>query len=335
MIESASPHHGHEDGGASVKDPVCGMTVDPDKTEYHAHHADQDYHLCSAGCRTRFVADPDHYLSPDRSAAQEAVPAGTIYTCPMHPEIRQEGPGSCPICGMALEPETFSLDSGPDLEYIDMRRRFWISAAFSLPLFLYAMGDMIPGQPLQSWLAPGTATWLQLLLASPVVLWGAWPFFVRAVQSLKTMNLNMFTLIGLGVVVAYGFSLIATFFPGAFPAAFRGEDGNVAVYYEAAAVITTLVLFGQVLELKARGQTSSALRALLELAPPIATRIDQDGSEEEMSLDQVQSGDRLRVSPGEKIPVDGSIFKGSSTIDQAMLTGEPLPVQKSEGDAVT
>jgi Cu+-exporting ATPase len=335
MIESASPHHGHEDGGASVKDPVCGMTVDPDKTEYHAHHADQDYHFCSAGCRTKFVADPDHYLSPDRSAAQEAVPAGTIYTCPMHPEIRQEGPGSCPICGMALEPETFSLDSGPDLEYIDMRRRFWISAAFSLPLFLYAMGDMIPGQPLQSWLAPGTATWLQLLLASPVVLWGAWPFFVRAVQSLKTMNLNMFTLIGLGVVVAYGFSLIATFFPGAFPAAFRGEDGNVAVYYEAAAVITTLVLFGQVLELKARGQTSSALRALLELAPPIATRINQDGSEEEMSLDQVQSGDRLRVRPGEKIPVDGSIFKGSSTIDQAMITGEPLPVQKSEGDAVT
>jgi Cu+-exporting ATPase len=335
MIESASPHHGHEDGGASVKDPVCGMTVDPDKTEYHAHHADQDYHFCSAGCRTKFVADPDHYLSPDRSAAQEAVPAGTIYTCPMHPEIRQEGPGSCPICGMALEPETFSLDSGPDLEYIDMRRRFWISAAFSLPLFLYAMGDMIPGQPLQSWLTPGTATWLQLLLASPVVLWGAWPFFVRAVQSLKTMNLNMFTLIGLGVVVAYGFSLIATFFPGAFPAAFRGEDGNVAVYYEAAAVITTLVLFGQVLELKARGQTSSALRALLELAPPIATRINQDGSEEEMSLDQVQSGDRLRVRPGEKIPVDGSIFKGSSTIDQAMITGEPLPVQKSEGDAVT
>jgi Cu+-exporting ATPase len=335
MTEAASPDHSHEDGAVPIEDPVCGMTVDPDQTEYHARQDDQDYHFCSAGCRTKFVADPEHYLSPDPAAAQQAVPEGTIYTCPMHPEIRQEGPGSCPICGMALEPETFSLDSGPDPEYIDMRRRFWISAAFSLPLFLYAMGDMIPGQPFQSWFDPATATWLQLLLASPVVLWGAWPFFVRAVQSLRTMNLNMFTLIGLGVVVAYGFSLIATFFPEAFPAAFRGHDGTVAVYYEAAAVITTLVLLGQVLELKARGQTSSALRALLELAPPVATRINADGSEEEVALDQVQSGDQLRVRPGEKIPVDGSIAKGSSTIDQAMITGEPLPVQKAEGDDVT
>jgi Cu+-exporting ATPase len=335
MTEAAAPHHGHEDGAAPIKDPVCGMTVDPDKTEYHAQHDDQDYHFCSAGCRTKFVADPERYLSPDPAAPQEAVPEGTIYTCPMHPEIRQEGPGSCPICGMALEPETFSLDSGPDPEYIDMRRRFWISAAFSLPLFLYAMGDMIPGQPFQSWFDPGTATWLQLLLASPVVLWGAWPFFVRGVQSLRTMNLNMFTLIGLGVAVAYGFSLVATFFPGAFPAAFRGHDGTVAVYYEAAAVITTLVLLGQVLELKARGQTSSALRALLELAPPVATRINEDGSEEEVALDQVQSGDQLRVRPGEKISVDGTITKGKSTIDQAMITGEPIPVQKAEGDAVT
>ena len=335
MAEDASPDHGHEDGGAPVRDPVCGMTVDPDKTEYHAHHADQAYHFCSAGCRTKFVADPEHYLSPDRAVTQEDVPKGTIYTCPMHPEIRQEGPGSCPICGMALEPETFALDSGPDPEYIDMRRRFWISAAFSLPLFLYAMGDMIPGQPFQSWFDPDTATWIQMLLATPVVLWGAWPFFVRAVQSLRTMNLNMFTLIGLGVAVAYGFSLVATFFPGLFPAAFRGHGGTVAVYYEAAAVITTLVLLGQVLELKARGQTSSALRALLELAPPVATRINPDGSEEEIALDQVQSGDRLRVRPGEKIPVDGTIVKGSSTIDQAMITGEPIPVQKAEGDDVT
>ena len=333
MTEPASPHNA--DGEAPVKDPVCGMTVDPGTTEYHVHHGDQDYHFCSAGCRTKFVADPDHYLSPDPSAAREAVPAGTIYTCPMHPEIRQQGPGSCPICGMALEPETFSLDSGPDPEYLDMRRRFWISAVFSLPLFLYAMGDMIPGRPLESWLNPAIATWIQLLLASPVVLWGAWPFFVRGVQSLKSMNLNMFTLIGLGVAVAYGFSVVATFFPGAFPSAFRGHDGNVAVYYEAAAVITTLVLLGQVLELKARGQTSSALRALLELAPPVATRINPDGSDEEISLDQVQSGDRLRVRPGEKIPVDGTIVQGSSTIDQAMITGEPIPVQKAEGDDVT
>ena len=335
MTDAASPHHGHEDCAHSVKDPVCGMTVDPGTTEHHASHAGRDYHFCSAGCRTKFVADPDRYLSPNPSAAQEDVPEGTIYTCPMHPEIRQEGPGSCPICGMALEPETFSLDSGPDPEYIDMRRRFWISAAFSLPLFLYAMGDMIPGQPFQSWFDPGTATWVQLLLATPVVLWGAWPFFVRAVQSIRTMNPNMFTLIGLGVVVAYGFSLVATFFPGLFPAAFRGHDGTVAVYYEAAAVITTLVLLGQVLELKARGQTSSALRALLELAPPVATRINKDGSEEEVALDEVQSGDELRVRPGEKVPVDGTIAKGASTIDQAMITGEPIPVQKSEGDAVT
>jgi len=333
MTEPASPDNA--DGEALVKDPVCGMIVDPGTTEYHAHHEDQDYHFCSAGCRTKFVADPDHYLSPDREGQAENVPAGTIYTCPMHPEIRQQGPGFCPICGMALEPETVSLDSGPDPEYLDMRRRFWISAAFSLPLFLYAMGDMIPGRPFQSWFDPATAIWIQLLLASPVVLWGAWPFFVRAVQSIRTMNLNMFTLIGLGVVVAYGFSLVATFFPNAFPAAFRGEDGTVAVYYEAAAVITTLVLLGQVLELKARGQTSSALRALLELAPPVATLINADGSEEEISLDQVQSGDQLRVRPGEKIPVDGTIAQGSSTIDQAMITGEPIPVQKSEGDDVT
>jgi Cu+-exporting ATPase len=335
MTETTSSHHDHDDCAHPVKDPVCGMTVDPAKTEYHARHDDQDYHFCSAGCRTKFVADPDRYLSSGPSPAMEDVPEGTIYTCPMHPEIRQEGPGSCPICGMALEPETFSLDSGPDPEYINMRRRLWISALFSIPLFIYAMGDMIPGKPFESWFDPGTANWVQLLLATPVVLWCAWPFFVRGVQSLKTMNLNMFTLIALGVAVAYGFSLVATFFPGLFPDAFRGHHGTVAVYYEAAAVITTLVLLGQVLELKARGQTSSALRALLELTPPVATRINGDGSEEEIALDLVQSGDKLRVRPGEKIPVDGIIAKGSSTIDQAMITGEPIPVKKAEGDDVT
>ncbi|MEH6701821.1 heavy metal translocating P-type ATPase [Parasphingorhabdus sp.] len=335
MTETTSSHHDHDDCARPVKDPVCGMTVDPAKTEYHARHDDQDYHFCSAGCRTKFVADPDRYLSFGPSPAMEDVPEGTIYTCPMHPEIRQEGPGSCPICGMALEPETFSLDSGPDPEYIDMRRRLWISALFSIPLFIYAMGDMIPGKPFESWFDPGTANWIQLLLATPVVFWGAWPFFVRGVQSLKTMNLNMFTLIALGVAVAYGFSLVATFFPGLFPDAFRGHHGTVVVYYEAAAVITTLVLLGQVLELKARGQTSSALRALLELTPPVATRINGDGSEEEIALDLVQSGDKLRVRPGEKIPVDGIIAKGSSTIDQAMITGEPIPVKKAEGDDVT
>lgn len=319
----------------TVKDPVCGMDVDPRKSEHHAKHDAQDYHFCSAGCKTKFVDNPEHYLTGKHREAAANAPAGTIYTCPMHPEIRQEGPGSCPICGMALEPETFSLDSGPDPEYLDMRRRFWVSAAFSIPLFIYAMGDLIPGKPFAGLFAPGIAQWLQLLVASPVVLWGAWPFFVRGVNSLKTMNLNMFTLIGLGVAVAYGFSLVATLFPSIFPAAFRGHDGGVAVYYEAAAVITTLVLLGQVLELKARGQTSSALRALLELAPPVALRVGADGSEEEISLDQVQSGDSLRVRPGDKIPVDGTIAKGSSTIDQSMITGEPIPVAKAEGDDVT
>ena len=329
--------HDHSHGGSPdhVTDPVCGMTVEPDKTEHHARHDARDYHFCSAGCKTKFVADPEHCLTGQHREAQDDVPAGTIYTCPMHPEIRQEGPGSCPICGMALEPETFSLDTGPDPEYIDMRRRFWVSAIFSIPLFIYGMGDLIPGRPFEGLLEPRMAQWLQFLLATPVVLWGAWPFFVRGVQSVKTMNLNMFTLIGLGVAVAYIFSVVATFLPNIFPDAFRGHDGGVAVYYEAAAVITTLVLLGQVLELKARGQTSSALRALLELAPPIALRVGADGSEEEISLDQVQSGDSLRVRPGDKVPVDGTIAKGSSTIDQSMITGEPIPVAKAEGDDVT
>ena len=324
-----------EASAGTVKDPVCGMDVDPSKSEHHAQHDGHDYHFCSAGCKTKFVADPEHYLTGKRQDVADNLPAGTIYTCPMHPEIRQEGPGSCPICGMALEPETFSLDTGPDPEYLDMRKRFWVSAVFSIPLFIYAMGDLIPGKPFAGLFSPGVSQWLQLLLASPVVLWGAWPFFVRGVNSLKTMNLNMFTLIGLGVAVAYGFSLVATLFPSIFPEAFRGHDGGVAVYYEAAAVITTLVLLGQVLELKARGQTSSALRALLELAPPVALRVGADGSEEEISLDQVQSGDSLRVRPGDKVPVDGTIAKGSSTIDQAMITGEPIPVAKAKGDSVT
>ena len=290
--------------------------------------------FCSGRCHDKFVADPEHYLSGAHLDAVENVPEGTIYTCPMHPEIRQVGPGSCPICGMALEPETVSLDDGPDPEYLDMSRRFWISAALTLPLFVYAMGDLIPGQPFAD-IAPDWSQWLQLALASPVVLWGAWPCFVRAVQSLRTRNLNMFTLIGLGVAVAYGFSVVATLFPHLFPVSFRGHDGNVAVYYEAAAVITTLVLLGQVLELKARGATSSALRALLELAPPIARRIAPDGSEDDVSLDLVHVGDRLRVRPGDKVPVDGTIASGSSTIDQAMITGEPIPVTVGEGDAVT
>jgi Cu+-exporting ATPase len=328
-------NHSHEGSSDHATDPVCGMTVEPDKTEHHASHGARDYHFCSSGCKTKFVADPEHYISGKHREVRDNTPAGTIYTCPMHPEIRQEGPGSCPICGMALEPEQFSLETGPDPEYIDMRRRFWVSAIFTIPLFIFAMGELIPSNPFEGWFEPQTGQWLQLLLASPVILWGAWPFFVRGVQSVKTMNLNMFTLIGLGVAVAYGFSVFATFFPDIFPDAFRGHNGNVAIYFEAAAVITTLVLLGQVLELKARGQTSSALRALLELAPPVAVRVNRDGSEAEISLDQVQSGDSLRVRPGDKIPVDGTIAKGSSTIDQSMITGEPIPVAKAEGDDVT
>ncbi|MEQ9662904.1 MAG: heavy metal translocating P-type ATPase [Parasphingopyxis sp.] len=321
--------------GIEVKDPVCGMTVDPETTQHHADLHGEPFHFCSAGCRGNFLADPDRYLGDGGDAPKDTAAPGAIYTCPMHPEIRQVGPGSCPICGMALEPEEVTLNSGPDPEYLDMRQRFWVSLAFTIPLFIYAMGDMIPGQPFAQLIEPDWVQWLQLALAAPVVLWGAWPFFVRGVQSVRTMNLNMFTLIGLGVSVAFAFSVVATIAPHIFPPAFHDMHGNVGVYFEAAAVITTLVLLGQLLELKARGQTSSALRALLELAPPVATRIAVDGSEAEVSLDEVQPGDRLRVRPGEKVPVDGTVKSGSSSIDEAMVTGEPIPDRKAEGDGDT
>ena len=252
----------------------------------------------------------------------------------MHPQIRQAGPGSCPICGMALEPETASLTDGPDPEYVDMRRRFGVSAALSFPLFAWVMAEMLPGPPFEGLVSPAAVRWVQLAVATPVVLWGAWPFFVRGARSLVTRNLNMFTLIGLGVAVAYAFSVVAVLAPGLFPASFRDMNGQVAVYFEAAAVITTLVLLGQVLELKARSQTSGALRALLELAPPKALRLGPDG-EEEVSLDMLVEGDRLRVRPGDKVPVDGRVLEGSSSVDEAMITGEPIPVAKGPGDPVT
>ena len=330
----------HEPGTAKVlktgpaHDPVCGMTVDPEKTSHHASHAGHDFHFCSAGCRSKFIADPQKYLTPAAAPAASAQ-HGAIWTCPMHPEVRQDHPGNCPICGMTLEPEQVSLRDGPDPEYLDMRRRFWICAALTLPLFIYAMGDFIPGQPLAGLAASRWSQWLQLLVASPVVLWGAWPFYVRAAASLRTMNLNMFTLIGLGLVVAYGFSIVATALPGIFPAAFLDMHGHIAVYFEAAAVITTLVLLGQVLELKARGQTSGALRALLELTPPVAIRIGADGSEQEVPLGEIREGDQLRVKPGAKVPADGTIASGSSNIDESMVTGEPVPVHKIVGDPVT
>ncbi len=330
---SPAPNDAPADGVAI--DPVCGMNVVMEGAQHHASHDGAEHYFCSSRCRQKFLTDPALYLSGAHLNAVEDVPAGTIYTCPMHPEIRQEGPGSCPICGMTLEPETFSLDDGPDPELVSMSRRFWVSLVFTIPLFIYAMGDMIPGQPFSKLVEPALAQWIQLALATPVVLWGAWPFFIRGVQSIRTMNLNMFTLIGLGVAIAYIFSLVATIAPHLFPVGFHDVDGRVGVYFEAAAVITTLVLLGQVLELKARGATSSALRALLELAPPTALKLMPDGSEREVALDEVATGDRLRVRPGDKIAVDGRIVEGSSSIDESMITGEPLPVKKSVGDPVT
>ncbi|WP_375203764.1 copper-transporting P-type ATPase [Hyphococcus sp.] len=267
------------------------------------------------------------------------VPAGytgTVWTCPMHSQVRETSNTGCPICGMALEPETVSLSAEEDMSELDsMTRRFWVGTVLSIPLFIYAMGDLIPGQPFEGLLPGAWPQWIQFAMATPVVLWGGWPFFVRGVQSVRTMNLNMFTLIALGVGVAYVFSVVATVAPGVFPDAFRGMHGNVAVYFEAAAVITTLVLLGQVLELRARSQTSGAIRALLELAPPTAHRINDDGSEEEVSIDHLREGDRLRVRPGEKVPVDGEIIEGRSSVDESMVTGEPIPVEKNAGDKVT
>ncbi|GJL90926.1 copper-transporting P-type ATPase [Hyphococcus sp.] len=294
----------------------------------HAHH---DHSQCHAPARSAAPA-------PGVGSKYDNVPegyTGTVYTCPMHPEVRATSNTGCPICGMALEPETVTAGEADTGELDDMTHRFWVSAALSIPLFIYAMGDLIPGKPFDSLLPSFWAPWVQFALATPVVLWGGWPFFVRGAASLRTMNLNMFTLIALGVGVAYLFSVVATVAPGIFPAAFRGMHGNVAVYYEAAAVITTLVLLGQVLELRARSQTSGAIRALLELAPPTARRIASDGSEEEVSIDDLKTGDRLRVRPGDKIPVDGRVVEGKSAVDEAMVTGEPIPVEKNVGDAVT
>ena len=315
-------------------DPVCGMSVATDGAKHVSTHEGAEHYFCSSRCHDKFLTDPELYLSGAHLNAVEDVPEGAIYTCPMHPEIRQPGPGSCPICGMALEPEMVSLDDGPDPELIDMRRRFWWSALLTLPLFVYAMGDMVPWISFDQLIESAYAQWAQFALATPVVLWGAWPFFTRAIESLKTRNLNMFTLIGFGVAIAYIFSVVATIAPHIFPPAFHDHSGRVGVYFEAAAVITTLVLLGQVLELKARGSTSSALRALLELAPPSAVKIFGSGDEREVPLDQLATGDRLRVRPGDKVPVDGEIEEGSSAIDESMISGEPLPVAKKTGDTV-
>lgn len=319
--------HAHEHGEAATKvlDPVCGMTVDPATSKHRFEHHGETFHFCSAGCRTKFAADPAKYLAGKKASEPEA-PAGTIYTCPMHPEIRQVGPGSCPICGMALEPEVASLETGPNPELADMTRRFWISGALALPAVVLEMGGHLAGP--HNWIDQTLSNWIQLVFATPVVLWAGWPFFVRGWQSLVTRNLNMFTLIAMGTGVAYVYSLIGTIAPQIFPATFRGHDGAVAVYFEAAAVITVLVLLGQVLELRARDATSGAIKALLQLAPKTARRVDADGSEHEVEIDTLHAGDRLRVRPGEKVPVDGVILEGRSSLDESLVTGESMPVTK-------
>src|SRR5262245_4862378 len=315
----------------AVKDPVCGMTVDPYKTKYKAVNGGRSWYFCSAGCRDKFMTLPEKYLSPEQQKT-EPVPAGTIYTCPMHPQIRQAGPGFCPICGMALEPVEVSEGSGPSPELIDMTRRFWIGLALTLPVLALEMGGHLTN--LHILLGQRLTNWLQLALATPVVLWAGWPFFVRGWASVTARSLNMFTLIAMGTGVAWTYSVIATLFPGLFPATLRHGDGAVPVYFEAAAVITVLVLLGQVLELKAREQTSGAIRALLKLAPKRAQRLDADGRETDVALEEVVVGDRLRVRPGESVPVDGTILDGRSSLDESMVTGEAMPVTKSPGDTV-
>src|SRR6185437_7850222 len=331
MSDTGHHHHHHElgaapSGGIRVKDPVCGMSVDPQKTPHRARWRDQDYFFCNPKCREKFIADPAKYLASKPADAPPPAAPGTVWTCPMHPEIRRDRPGACPICGMALEPAGIPPEAGPNPELVDMTRRFWIGLALALPVVLIDMGG--------HWLhiESALAVWLQFALASPVVLWAGAPFFARGWASLRHRSLNMFSLIALGTGAAYLYSLAATVAPGLFPASLRQDGGMVAVYFEAAAVITVLVLLGQVLELRARERTGSAIRALLDLAPKTARRIGADGSDEEIALERVQQGDRLRLRPGDAVPVDGSVIEGKSAVDEAMVTGESLPVEKAPGD---
>jgi Cu+-exporting ATPase len=383
MHHPAPNSSSRDQSGSTVIDPVCGMTVNPEAAAGSYPYNGETYFFCSTHCLHKFREDPERFLNkPTAPVASQPVaiqrrpkpataPAAQTYmcpmhpevlqdkpgscpkcgmsldpltitapeqkveyTCPMHPEIVRDAPGNCPICGMALEPRTITLTEEENHELTDMRRRFWVSVALSIPLFVIGMSDLIPGAPLQRLVTPTALSWIQLTMASPVVLWCGWPFFVRACQSLINRSLNMFTLIGLGVGVAYVYSVVATLLPDIFPHSFRGHGGTIPVYFEAAAVITTLVLLGQVLELKARSQTGSAIKALLGLAPKTARRVAADGHEQDVPLDQVQVGDLLRVRPGEKIPVDGVVVEGSSAVDEAMVTGEPIPVEKQAGHSV-
>jgi P-type Cu+ transporter len=330
--------HGQPPPGApgGVIDPVCGMTV-PADAPLHAEHQGKTYRFCCPSCLERFQANPAAFVGGTpaaRPAAPPAPSAATEWTCPMHPEIVRTAPGSCPICGMALEPRTITAVEPENPELADMTRRLWVSAALSVPLLAIAMAHMVPAAWAHALAAWPLRPWLELALASPVVLWGGWPFFVRGWQSITHRSPNMFTLIALGVAVAYGYSLVATAAPAIFPADLRGPDGRPPLYFEPAAVIVTLVLVGQVLELRARSRTGAALRALLGLAPKLARRRRADGSEEDVPLDEVQVGDLLRVRPGEKVPVDGVVVEGKSAVDESMLTGEPIPVEKQAGARV-
>lgn len=327
--------HKHDQGKHhsehAVKDPVCGMSVDPHTAEYRSQHAGKTWYFCSSRCQSKFEEAPEKHLDKAQVPAEPVAP-GTMYTCPMHPEIRQLGFGDCPICGMGLEPEQVSLDDGPSAELTDMTRRFWVGLVLALPVFLLEMGGHFTG--LDQIVSPQVSNWLQLVLATPVVVWCGWPFFVRGWKSVLSRNLNMFTLIAMGTGVALIYSFVATLAPQIFPDAFRQVDGSVAVYFEAAAVIVVLVLLGQVLELRAREKTSGAIKALLDLAPSTARKLDDNGGESDVSLDQVKVGDRLRVRPGDKVPLDGEILEGRSNVDESLVTGEPLAVSKQVGDQV-
>ena len=322
----AHDHQGSD--GAVVKDPVCGMSVDRARSAHHVQAHGHDFHFCSAGCRTKFEADPGRYLNPTRSTPPPGQ-AKAIYTCPMHPQIRQIGPGACPICGMALEPVDVTADDGPNLELAQMTRRLWIGLVLTAPVVVLAMGAHLAGRLMP--ISPDASGWVQFALSTPVVLWAGWPFLERGWRSVVSRHLNMFTLIGLGVSVAYAASALAVVAPGLFPADFRDADGMAPIYFESAAVIVVLALLGQVLELRARERTGGAVRALLDLSPKTARRIGDGGVEEDVSLDRVLVGDRLRVRPGERVPVDGEVLEGRSSVDESLVTGESMPVEKAVG----
>lgn len=326
----------HPAGPSSVQDPVCGMSVDTTADKPSHTHKGQEFHFCSQKCHDKFVADPEFYISGAHKEEAANLPSGTLYTCPMHPEIVQEGPGTCPICGMALEPMGVPTeDEGPNPELIDFRRRFWIGTVLTVPLLVLTMGPFVGFGMVREILGERITLWVELALGTPVIVWAGWPFFVRGWQSVVSRNLNMFTLIGMGVGAAYAFSVVAVLAPGIFPDGFRDAEGHVGVYFEAGAVIVVLVLLGQIMELGARERTGTAIRALLDLAAKTARIIRKDGSEEEIPLEDVKVGDRLRVRPGDKVPVDGIVVDGRSSVDESMISGEPIPVEKVEGEIVT